>query len=83
MFWKCQTSELASPAGISENVVAVTSLFTAFGKQTRFSTLGENQCRIHTMQATVKEAKASNGVIAVQLITVHRTHSGAANIRYI
>ena len=35
-----------------QNVVAVTSLFTAFGKQPRFFTLGENQCWIHTMQAT-------------------------------
>ena len=37
---------------LSENAVAVTPLFTTFGKQPRFFTLGENQCRIHTMQAT-------------------------------
>ena len=68
---------------ISENVVAVISLFTAFGKQPRFFTLGENQCRIHTMQATNKQARAGNGDIAVQLIAVHRSLARAANIRYI
>ena len=68
---------------ISENVVAVISLFTAFGKQPRFFTLGLNQCRIHTMQATNRQAKAGNGDIAVKLIAVHRNLAGAANIRYI
>ena len=53
--------------------MAVTTLFTAFGKQLRFLTLGEDQCRIHTMQATNKQAKAGNGDIAVQLIAVHRS----------
>ena len=67
----------------SENVVAVISLFTTFGKQPRFFTLGENQCRIHTMQATKKQAKAGNGDIAVQLIAVHRSLAGASNFRYI
>jgi hypothetical protein len=35
------------------------------------------------MQATNKQAKAGNGDIAVQLIAVHRSLVGAANIRYI